>query len=91
LNFLGLPANSLPFALIRGQTSLSISGVCAICGYSGFPWPPLKIYRNETLGLALKAHIAHWCRPSPRFAIVFESAILHRCVLALADVVQHNP
>jgi hypothetical protein len=56
-----------------------------------FPWPPLKIYRNETFGLALKATIAQGHRPPLPVTIVFQAPIFHRFVLAFAHVVQNNP
>jgi len=55
------------------------------------PWPPLKIYSNETFGLALQATIAQGRRPSLAVTIVFQAAVFQGFVLAFAHVVQNNP
>jgi hypothetical protein len=72
-----------------------ITAIPAITSDSGrlfrLPWPPLKIYSDVTLGLALQTRITQRRRPSLRGAIVFKPAVLHGFVLTLAHVMQNNP
>jgi hypothetical protein len=50
----------------------------------------LQIYRYIALRLALQAAVAQGGGPTVGLAIVFQAAILHRFVVALADVVKDD-
>jgi hypothetical protein len=54
-------------------------------------WTPFKINLYVAFGLALKARVAHGRKPSLRLTIIFEPAIFHWLMKALAHVVQDDP
>jgi hypothetical protein len=56
----------------------------------GLPRSPLKIYAKIAFGLALQAHIAQRRGPFLLFAVVFQTTVLNRLMVAFAYIMEND-